>query len=206
MTTRKDERRQISGRIQDVPQRTRCAAGLVAPGLAILLSACSPLLTFNAIVPKDGGTRLVVRDAPFGPDARQRLDVYAPASAARARPVLVFFYGGSWNSGTKAGYAFMGRAFAAQGFVTVVPDYQLVSLVRFPAFLQDNAAAVRWAQTHAAEIGGDLDRIVLAGHSAGAYNAAMLALDPRWLGPTARRSAAGSGWRVRTTSCRSTGR
>lgn len=169
----------------------RRAIAALSPGLAILTVTCSPLLTFNAAVPKDRGSRLVLRDAAFGPDPRQRLDVYAPTASRSRRPILIFFYGGSWNSGTKVGYAFVGRAFAAQGFVVIVPDYRLVPAVRYPAFLEDNAAAVRWARAHAAEIGGDPDRIVLAGHSAGAYDAAMLALDPRWLGPD---RAAVRGW------------
>lgn len=160
--------------------------------LGTLAAACSPLKTFNALVPKDGGVRLVVRDAAFGTHPRQRVDVYAPARATSGpRAVIVFFYGGSWNSGTKAGYGFVGRALASRGFVVAVPDYRLVPEVRYPAFLQDNAAAVRWVRAHAAEWGGDPGRIVLAGHSAGAYDAAMLATDPRWLG--ADRSAV-RGW------------
>ena len=163
--------------------------------LGALAAACSPLRTFDAVVPKDGGVRLVARDAAFGPDPRQRLDVYAPADGPRngkvAHPVIVFFYGGSWNSGTKAGYSFVGRALAARGFVVAVPDYRLVPQVRFPAFLEDNAAAVRWVRGHVARLGGDPDRLVLAGHSAGAYDAAMLALDPRWLGAD---RAAVRGW------------
>lgn len=158
----------------------RRIAGLL---LGLLASACSPLKLFNAVMPKDGGVRLIVRDAAFGPDPRQRLDVYAPRTAASiSRPIIVFFYGGSWNSGTKSGYSFVGRALAARGFVVVIPDYRLVPQVRYPTFLQDNAEAVRWARAHASGLGGDADRIILAGHSAGAYNAAMLALDPRWLG------------------------
>lgn len=162
-------------------------AGLVLGWLA----ACSPLNTFNALVPKDGGVAQVVRDAPFGSDPRQRIDVYAAKRDAASRPIVVFLYGGSWNSGSKRGYGFVGRAFAARGFVVAIPDYRLVPQVRFPAFLEDNAAAVRWVRAHAAQFGGDRDRIVLIGHSAGAYNAAMLALDPRWLG--ADRSAI-RGW------------
>jgi acetyl esterase/lipase len=65
--------------------------------------------------------------------------------------------------------------------VTVIPDYRLVPEVRFPAFIEDCAAAVRWAADHAAEHGGDASRIVLVGHSAGAYNAMMLALDAHYL-------------------------
>jgi acetyl esterase/lipase len=153
-----------------------CAAGLT-------LASCSPLKTFDAFVPKDGGARRIVQNAPFEPGPRGHLDVYAPIErSGRPRPIIIFFYGGSWSSGTKDGYAFVGQALAADGFVVVIPDYRLVPQVRFPAFLEDNAAAVRWARTHAAEFGGDRDRLILAGHSAGAYNAAMLALDKHWLG------------------------
>ncbi|WP_343611925.1 alpha/beta hydrolase [Novosphingobium sp.] len=125
----------------------------------------------------------LVHDESFGSDKRQKLDVYAPQGQRRlALPIIIFFYGGSWNSGTRNGYSFVGRALASCGFVVAIPDYRLVPAVRYPAFLQDNAAAVHWVRQHGAQWGGDPDRIVLAGHSAGAYNAAMLALDPRWLG------------------------
>ena len=147
-----------------------------------MATACSPLLTFNALMPKDSGSARVA-SADYGPLPRQGLDIYAPKAAhAGPLPVIVFIYGGSWNSGDRAGYAFVGRALAARGFVVVIPDYRLVPEIRYPAFLQDNAAAVHWARQHIQEFGGDPARLVLMGHSAGAYNAAMLALDPRWLG------------------------
>lgn len=153
------------------------------PLLAAGLAACSPLKSFNAIVPKDGGVALAARDAAYGSDARQRLDIYAPSEAARgARPIIVFIYGGSWQTGSKDGYGFAARALAARGFVVAVPDYRLVPAVRFPGFVEDCAAAVKWMRANAARYGGDPDRIVLVGHSAGAYNAAMLAVDPRYLG------------------------
>lgn len=153
-------------------------------GLALLnLAGCSPLTTFNALVPKDGGVTRAAHGIAYGADPRQRLDVYAPRRPAGGpRPTIVFFYGGSWSSGMREGYGFVARALASRGFVVVVPDYRLVPTVRFPAFLQDCAAAVRWAIGHVARYGGDGQRIVLVGHSAGAYNAAMLAMDPRWLG------------------------
>lgn len=151
--------------------------------LGLLAAACSPLKVFNTVMPKDAGVRLAVRGAAFGPDPRQRLDIYVPKTTGSGlRPIIVFFYGGSWNSGTRSGYSFVGRALAAQGFVVAIPDYRLVPQIRYPAFLEDNAASVRWVRSHAAVFGGDPDRLVLMGHSAGAYNAAMLALDPRWLG------------------------
>jgi acetyl esterase/lipase len=150
----------------------------------IFLSGCSTLNAFDTLVPKDSGARLVARDEAFGRGPRGKLDVYAPrgASASSRLPVIVFFYGGSWNSGSKASYGFAGRALAAQGFVTIVPDYRLATEAPYPAFLEDGAAPVRWVRANAARFGGDPGRIVLAGHSAGAYNAAMLSFDPRWLG------------------------
>ncbi len=152
--------------------------------LFAFVAACSPLKTFNAVVPKDIGGKLVAKDQAFAAGERGRLDVYAPRKAASGKlPVIVFFYGGSWSSGVKEGYGFVGRALAAQGFLVAVPDYRLVPEVRFPGFVEDGAAAVKWVRANAARFGGDPDRMVLAGHSAGAYNAAMLALDPQWLGP-----------------------
>ena len=96
--------------------------------------------------------------------------------------MVIFFYGGSWSSGYRQGYAFVGQALASRGFVTVLPDYRLVPQVRFPSFVQDGAAATAWVVRNIAGHGGDPGRIGLAGHSAGAYIAAMLALDRRWLG------------------------
>lgn len=145
-----------------------------------LAAACSPLSMFATLTPKDAA-RAPTRGAAYGSGARQRLDVFAPPNASGAEPVAIFFYGGSWDSGRRGDYAWAGRALAAQGFLTIVPDYRLYPDVRFPDFLDDCSRAVRWATDNAAALGGDPQRIVLIGHSAGAYNAAMLALDPRYL-------------------------
>ena len=153
------------------------AASSLAGALA---SACSPLTAFNTLAPRDPAARAGSGIA-YGPDPRQTLDVYTPKGGAAGAPVLVFFYGGGWNSGRRQDYAFVGQALASRGFLTVVPDYRLVPQVRYPDFLKDCAAAVAWAHLHAAAFGGDPDRIVLAGHSAGAYNAIMLALDTHYL-------------------------
>jgi acetyl esterase/lipase len=154
---------------------------LILAVAGLLLSACSPTAALNRLALISSGSPEVVRDRAFGAHPRQKLDVYAPDRKGGPKPVLVFLYGGAWNDGDKSIYGFAGGALASRGFVTVIPDYRLYPEVRYPAFLQDNAAAVRWARDHAAEFGGDPNRIVLMGHSAGAYNAAMLALDPRWL-------------------------
>jgi acetyl esterase/lipase len=156
------------------------AAALILGAMALMID---PLGSFNLLMPKDRASALVAEGLSYGEGPRRKLDVYAPrAAAASPRPVIVFFYGGSWNGGRRQGYAFAARALAAQGFVVIVPDYRLVPEVRYPDFLSDCAAAVHWARTNAGAHGGDGERIVLVGHSAGAYNAAMLALDSRLLG------------------------
>ncbi|MBI3635091.1 MAG: alpha/beta hydrolase, partial [Candidatus Rokubacteria bacterium] len=109
------------------------------------------------------------------------VDVYRPGAPAGPAPIVVFFYGGFWKSGSRAEYRFAGYALASRGFVAVVPDYRLYPDVEFPAFVEDAAAAVRWVQAHAAQLGGDPSRIYLMGHSAGAHIAALLTLDERYL-------------------------
>ena len=156
---------------------------LTAAALSSLAAACSPLQALNGLnrlVPGDGGVQRVVDGAAFGPDPRQRLDVWAPKGGQQKLPVIVFFYGGSWNSGLRDGYGFAARALAARGFVVVVPDYRLVPQVRWPAFVEDGAAAVRWTLANIAGSGGDPGRVAVMGHSAGAHIALLLALDRRW--------------------------
>lgn len=96
-------------------------------------------------------------------------------------PTIVFFYGGDWQSGLKEDYLFVGEAFASKGYVTVIPDYRLYPEVRYPAFLEDGAAAVAWVRANTGRLEVQDGPIYLVGHSAGAYIAAMLTLDPRWL-------------------------
>jgi acetyl esterase/lipase len=126
--------------------------------------------------------KLVAAGVSFGDDPRLKLDVWAPPGRSNAPlPVVVFFYGGGWVKGERGEYGFVGRAFASRGYITVIADYRLVPLVRFPTFVEDGAKAVKWTRDHIARFGGDPDRIVLSGHSAGSYIAAMLALDRHFL-------------------------
>ena len=151
--------------------------------LSSLSAACSPLGALNglnSLTPGDGGVKRVVDGAAFGSDPRQRLDVWAPKRSAAKLPVILFFYGGSWNSGLREGYGFAAQALAARGFVVVVPDYRLVPQVRWPGFVEDGAAAVRWALANVAAHGGDPGKVAVMGHSAGAHIALLLALDRRW--------------------------
>ena len=157
---------------------------LGAAALLLAVAACAPLATLNALAASEDHTRVV--DLAYGPLPRQRLDVYRPAGAAPAGgwPVVVFFYGGSWNSGERAQYGFVGAALASRGVLALVADYRLYPEVRFPTFLADSALALAWGLAHAADHGGNPQRVFVMGHSAGAYNAAMLALDARWLAAT----------------------
>ncbi|WP_191554643.1 alpha/beta hydrolase [Brevundimonas aurantiaca] len=176
--------------------------GLFAPALGLVAAACSPLSSpalsplglLNSLGPRDAGARRVARDLPYGDDPRQRMDLYAP-KAPGPHPVLVFFYGGGWDSGSRDLYGWAAQALAAQGFVVALPDYRLVPQVVFPAFVQDAAAATAAAAEAAADHGGDPRRLGVLGHSAGAYLAMMITLDRRYMAAVERpdliRAAAG---------------
>lgn len=163
------------------------AAVALAAGALYAYSPARGLDVLNNLYPGDGGVERVASAVQFEPGPRGLLDVWTqPAAQPAARrapgkPVLVFFYGGGWANGSRLDYGFVAKAFAARGYVVVLPDYRLVPQVRFPAFLQDAATAVRWTHDNIARYGGDPDRIAVAGHSAGGYLAVMLALDGRYL-------------------------
>jgi acetyl esterase/lipase len=141
----------------------------------------SPLSTLNSLVPTS--TFEMTAGVPYGPLTRQKLDIYRPAQGppAAGYPVVVFFYGGAWNRGEKADYKFVGEALASRGVVTLVADYRLYPEVRYPDFLSDSASAMVYGLKQVVSLQGNPKRIFVMGHSAGAYNAAMLALDARWL-------------------------
>jgi acetyl esterase/lipase len=150
---------------------------LVVGGLAYHFAA---LQLFNLFVPKDAGSKLVASDVAYGTDQRQRLDVYAPTIGQGPWPVVVFVHGGSWQTGSKDGYAFAGRALAAQGFVTMVVSYRLHPENPYPAFVEDTALALKWTANNAQQFGGDGRQLFAMGHSAGAYNLAMAVLDKNY--------------------------
>lgn len=173
--------------------------GLLAPALGLIAAACSPLGLLNSLGPRDAGARRVARDIAYGDDPRQRLDVFAPTAAADATgrpwPVLVFFYGGGWDSGERGLYAWAAQALAARGFVVAAPDYRIAPGVHFPAFIEDAAAATARVADLGARYGGDPDRLGVLGHSAGAHLAMMITLDRRYMAAAGRpgliRAAAG---------------
>lgn len=152
----------------------------VAAVCMFLATGCASIGAFNRSTPHDSGVIRAAADVAYGEGPRRTLDVYAPQARTRNTPVLVFFYGGGWSSGAKEDYSFAGDAFAAQGFLTIVPDYRIYPEVRFPGFVEDAAAALRWVRDNATRYGGDPNRIVLVGHSAGAHIAMLAALDPAY--------------------------
>lgn len=160
------------------------AALLLAATLGLIMVLVSPpgqLSILDAAMGGGIGAERPGSAIPFGTHG-QTLDVWRPSGAPRtSNPVLIFWYGGGWVAGDRRAYAFAARAYAKAGFVVVMPDYRKVPQIHFPAMLQDGAEAVKWTRDHIAEYGGDPARIGVAGHSAGAYTAAMLALDQRWL-------------------------
>lgn len=161
-----------------ISDRRHSLRALLSCLLAPLLSACSPWSVVERGIPSD--TYRLASGIAYGSHARQGLDVYSPLDRSEATPVFVFFYGGSWRSGNREFYRFVGETFASRGFVAVIPDYRLYPEVKFPDFVDDSARAVGWVLENISKYGGDTARVHVGGHSAGAYNAAMVAFDPRF--------------------------
>ena len=185
------------------PQRDRLRLGLgtaALGALTTLLQACSPLNLVNVTSLGGAGERRT--GISFGPLPRHQLDVYRPSGPVPPQgwPTVLFIYGGTWNRGERADYRFVGEALASEGLFTVIADYRLYPEVRWPDFLYDGALALRWVidQGHKGDspdgLPIDSAKIYVMGHSAGAYNAAMLALDPRWLAPHGLAPTKLAGW------------
>ncbi|MEW9583972.1 alpha/beta hydrolase [Paraburkholderia sp. DGU8] len=145
--------------------------------ISLSLAACAAgIIASRAREPGEAG------GIGYGKSRRQRLDVYAPESRTGTNhPVVVYFYGGGWQSGHRSDSRGVAQALAARGIVTIAADYRIYPETVFPGFLDDPAAAVRWTRDHVRSFGGDQQRIFVMGHSSGAHMAAMLATDPRYL-------------------------
>lgn len=160
-------------------------AMVLATGIGLFLYSPALLVdSIDRIASRSDMTK--VADGVGFDDKGNQLDIWSSAAPAAntgpTRPVLVFLYGGGWANGTRSEYSYAARPFVEAGYIVVLPDYRKVPQVRFPGFVEDSAAAVKWVQNNIGKYGGDPSRVSVAGHSAGAYNALMLALDPQWLG------------------------
>ena len=145
------------------------------PDAAQAVSLMDP---FNLPTAVDSGVVKIGDGISYAGGSRGKLDVYVRQNPSANAPVIMFVYGGAWSRGERWEYDFVGRALAARGFVVVIPDYRLVPDVTYPAFLYDIAVAAKWVETNISTFGGSPDKLYMAGHSAGAYNAVMMGLDP----------------------------
>ena len=151
----------------------------------ILLSGCQPTYfrALNAgVEPGISSTRV------YDVEHDLSLDIYPARNPRGPAPVVVFFYGGSWQGGRREYYRFVGEALSARGVIVVIPDYRKAPQSVFPAFMHDAASATAWTLSHAAELGGDPARVHVMGHSAGGHIAALLGTDASYL----------ARWNVRT--------
>jgi acetyl esterase/lipase len=171
-----------------VSRRTALAALVAA-----LSAGCGKLAFMAANLPAAFGGYRRHPNIAYGPQSRQRLDVYVPDAppapnevSAPWRPLVVFWHGGRWSFGDKADYRFVGAALADMGCVAVLPNYRLYPEVKMPGFMDDAARAARWAVAHAADYGADANRLYLMGHSAGAHLAALVTLDSRYFAADGR--------------------
>jgi acetyl esterase/lipase len=158
----------------------RRASRAVSAALLLALTACS--LRKAADVVFVGKQFTLSASVPYDTGARHTLDVYRPTNAtASTAPVVVFLYGGRWETGAKNEYTLVGDALTRRGYIAVIPDYRLAPGVKFPAWIDDAAHALSWVHDSIAHYGGDTSRIYVVGHSAGAHTATVLALDDRYL-------------------------
>lgn len=162
------------------PMARRVVAAAVMLVASALLAGCQAVLFsgLNATSSKQGTT--VTRDVVFDAEHHLALDVFQPRNATNA-PVVVFFFGGSWKSGKRQWYSWVGEALAKRGLVVMIPDYRLWPKVKMQGFMEDGAHAVAWAHAHAGEYGGNPQQLFVMGHSAGAHIGALLATDAHWL-------------------------
>ena len=154
---------------------------LVAPLMLLVLSGCVGAL--NAVT--SGAGYAVVKDIRYRTGDRGTYDLYVPAGATDRTPVVVFIYGGSWDTGSKDIYLFVGQSLASQGIIVAVPDYRIYPQVKFPTFVEDGALATATIAKAAASGGNGVPAgrhpVFLMGHSAGAEIAGLLATDGRRL-------------------------
>lgn len=141
----------------------------------------SPVAVLNSITPKDFR---VMHHLAYGQDARQQLDLYIPmddSEQQQLKPVILFIHGGSWQSGSKEDYLFVGESFSKAGYVTAIMNYRLAPQHKYPDYVRDTALALRWLTDHAKEYGADPEQMIVMGHSAGGFNGVEAVNNQRWL-------------------------
>jgi len=150
--------------------------------ISLFFSGCTNLSAFVANIPTYFDGSRVYKNIIFQKEHGLSLDIYTPPQSVHMQPQsIIFFYGGSWDSGDKKQYRFLASALAKRGYLVFIPDYRKYPDVKFPTFMFDAADAVRWVKNHVVEYGGKENSIVLMGHSAGANIATLLLTDKSYL-------------------------
>ncbi|MCK4743611.1 MAG: alpha/beta hydrolase [Sulfuriflexus sp.] len=152
---------------------------------ALFLTGCSPLGILNATVSSDGYTSVL--NQAYGKKTRQSLDVHIPNNVSDNADVVIFYYGGRWQYGSKEQYKFVADAFTSKGIIVVLPDYRLYPDVDWRDFIKDGAGAYQWVFENIGKYHGNPKRIFVMGHSAGAHISAMVSLDESLLDKKIRR-------------------
>lgn len=160
----------------------------------MMMSGCTNLSAFIANIPTYFDDTKIYKNVVFKPEYNLALDVYVPSPATPLKSeAIVFFYGGSWESGDKGQYKFLASAMAKQGYVVFVPNYRHYPDVKFPEFMFDAADAVKWVKIHGSEYSGNQKSIIVMGHSAGANIATLLLTDKNYLKEDNKAISAGIG-------------
>ena len=159
----------------------RPVLALTAALATLGLSGCASAL--NAATSRAGYE--LVSDIRYAPGERGTYDLYRPDDVGRNTPAVVFIHGGSWDTGSKDIYRFLGQSLASAGVIVAIPNYRLYPQTKFPGFVEDAAKATASfassLQTDQNGIPRGHRRLFLMGHSAGAEIAGLLATDGRWL-------------------------
>ena len=133
---------------------------------ACISSACAPVKILNSLVPET--SYQLISATAYGTNNRQKLDIYLPKvnpkdnagqTTKALKKVVIFYYGGNWDSGDRADYKFVGEALTAQGFIVVIPDYRVYPEVLFPEFMADPASAAKWVKDNINQYGGDANKV-----------------------------------------------
>ncbi len=147
----------------------------------LALTACQSAGLYIANLGLDEDSYIRYQNIAYGSEPWQWLDAYQPTEANAPSPVVLFFYGGGWTSGSKDDYRFAANRLVKAGFVVVIPDYAKYPPATYPDFVQDAALASRWIYNHIAAYGGDVSNVHVMGHSAGAHTGAMLVSNTTFL-------------------------
>lgn len=154
---------------------------LISAFVFLALAGCAavkPTAALNLLVPSGGYNK---QQFSYGNHRRQSLDIYTPKTRSTKIPI-VFVYGGAWRSGDKKDYIFVAQALTSLGHPVIVPDYRLYPEVKFPAFINDVADAIRFVDSRSnLGLAKPFDEYILMGHSSGAHTAALLATDRKYL-------------------------